>query len=41
MERDRQNFFVILDHFLPFHNPDNLKNQDFENTKKSLQILIC
>ena len=34
MERDRQNFFVILDHFLHFYPPNNLKNQNFEKLKK-------
>ena len=27
-------FLVILDHFLPFHLPNNLKNQNFEKLKK-------
>ena len=27
-------FFVILDHFLPFYLPNNLKNQTFEKMKK-------
>ena len=27
-------FFVILDHFLPFYPPNNLKNQNFEKMKK-------
>ena len=38
MERDRHNFFVILDHFLPFHHPlppNSLKNQNFEKMKKT------
>ena len=35
MEHDRQNFFVILDHFLPFYPPKNLKNQNFEKMKKT------
>ena len=26
--------FVILDHFLPFHLPNNPKNQNFEKMKK-------
>ena len=33
------NFFLILDYFLPFHlpatRPNNPKNQNFENIKKS------
>ena len=35
MKRDGQNFFVILDHFLPFYPPNNLKNQNFEKVKKT------
>ena len=34
MERNGLNFFVILDHFLPFYPPDNPKNQNFEKMKK-------
>ena len=30
---NRQNFFVILGHFLPFYPPKNLKNQNFEKMK--------
>ena len=26
-------FFDILDHFLPFDPPNNMKNQNFENDK--------
>ena len=26
-------FFIILDHFLPFYSPNNLKNQNFEKMK--------
>ena len=26
--------FAILGHFLPFHPPDNLENQNFEKLKK-------
>ena len=26
IEHDGQNFFVILDHFLPFYPPNNPKN---------------
>ena len=33
-------FFVILDHFLPFYPPNNPKNQNFEKMKKILQILL-
>ena len=36
-------FFVILSHFLPFYHPLPLpidpENQNFEKTKKSLEIL--
>ena len=36
-------FFVILDHFLPFHcHPDNMENQIFEKSPGSIIILrIC
>ena len=37
MECDRQNFFVILDHFLPFYPPMDLENQNFEKMKKTLK----
>ena len=43
-ERDRQNFFVILAHFLPFQPPDdNLKNQNFKlkKTPGDIILLIC
>ena len=29
------NFFVILDHFLPFYPPNSPKNQNFEKMKKT------
>ena len=35
MERDGQNFFVILDQFLPFCPHINPKNQNFEKMKKN------
>ena len=35
----RTEFFVILDHFLHFYPPNNLKNQNFEKMKKKLEIL--
>ena len=34
-ECNRQNFFVILDNFLPFYPSNNTKNQNFEKMKKS------
>ena len=34
MDCDRQ-FFVILDNFLSFYPPKNLKNQNFEKLKKA------
>ena len=34
MECNGQNFFVVLDCFLPFEPPNNLKNQNFEKMKK-------
>ena len=33
MERYRQ-FFVILDHLLPFYPPNNLENQNFAKMNK-------
>ena len=33
-------FFVILDHFLPFHPPNNLKNQNFKKLKKAPRDII-
>ena len=35
MKRDRQNFFVISDHFLPFYPTNNPKNQNFKKLKKA------
>ena len=35
MECNRQNYFVILDHFLPFYLSNNLKSQNFEKMKKT------
>ena len=32
---NRQFFFVISDHFLPFHPPNNPKNQNFKKVKKT------
>ena len=34
MEHGGHNFFVILDHFLHFYSPNNLKNQNFEKMKQ-------
>ena len=34
MEREGQ-FFVILDHFLPFYPPNNPKNQNFQKMEES------
>ena len=34
MERNRQNFFLILEHFLPFYPFNNPGNQNFEKKKK-------
>ena len=36
----RTEFFVILDHFLPFYPPNNLKNQNFEKMKETLGDII-
>ena len=35
MERNRQNFFVILDCFFPFYPPMDPENQNFEKMKKN------
>ena len=35
MERDRHNFFVILDSFLPFYPSMDPENQNFEKIKKT------
>ena len=40
IEHDRQNFFVILDHFLPFYPPNYPKNQNFERMKRTGDIII-
>ena len=40
MECDTHDFFVILDLFLPFYPPNNLKNQNFENLKKTTRDTI-
>ena len=39
-KHDRQTFFVILDHFLPFYPPKNLKNRNFEKNEKKPRALI-
>ena len=31
----RTEFFIILDHFLPFYPPNNPKNQNFQKIKKN------
>ena len=33
-------FFVILDHFLPFYPPMDPENQNFEKMKKTLEDII-
>ena len=38
MKCNRQNFFVIRGHFLPFYLPNSLKNPNIKNKKKSLVI---
>ena len=35
MKHDRQNFFVISDHFLPFYPTNNPKNQNLKKLKKA------
>ena len=39
-EAQQVEFFVILDHFLLFHLPHDLKNQNFEKLKKIPQNII-
>ena len=36
----RTEFFVIFGHFLPFHPPNNPKNQNFEKIKKKHGYVI-
>ena len=36
----RTDFFVIVDHFLPFCTPNNPKNQNFEKMKKSPRDIV-
>ena len=38
MEHVGQNFFIILDHFLPFYTPNNLKIKILKNLKKDQEI---
>ena len=33
-EMQQTEFLIILDHFLPFYSPNNLKNQNFEKLRK-------
>ena len=40
MERDRQNFFVILDYFLPFHPLTTQKIKIKKKWRKILEILL-
>ena len=41
MEGNRQNFFVILDYFLPFYPSNNRENQNFEKMKNiPIDIII-
>ena len=39
MECNGQNFFVILEPFLPFYPPNNPKNQNFKKVKENTCIL--
>ena len=41
LERDAQTFFIILDHFLHFYPPNNLKKQNFEKMKKKKPLEIA
>ena len=38
MKCNRQNFFVILGHFFPFHPPNSPKNENFKKQKKCPKI---
>ena len=38
MKPNRQ-FFLILEHFLPFYPSNNQKNQNFQKIKKHLELL--
>ena len=40
IECNRQNIFVILNHFLPFYSPKNPQNQNFEKLKKAPGYII-
>ena len=40
MKDDKKNYFVILDHFLPFYPPKNLKSKSFKKLKKKNTELI-
>ena len=40
MKHDRQNVFVILDHFLSCYPPNNPKSQNFEKLKKTPRDII-
>ena len=40
MERDRHNFFVILNHFFSFYPPVDPENQNFQKMKKALEDVI-
>ena len=40
MERDRQEFFAILDHFLHFNPPMDPENQNFEKDEKKHQEIL-
>ena len=35
MEQDPQNFFFVLDRFLPFYTPNNSENHNFEEIKNT------
>ena len=41
MQHDRQEFVVILDHFLPFTPLTTRKNNISKKRKKHLEILLC
>ena len=39
-QAQQTDFFVILDHFLPFYPPNNPKNQNFEKKWKNYQDIL-
>ena len=40
LRKSETGFFVLLDHFLPFHLPNNPENQIFEKMKNAYEDVI-